>query len=163
MPAENSTARPYIGLMLRYTSHELRRAMDQYMAERVAPELTGVRGMVLGEICCANDQGRDLYQRDLEEWLHIGRSSITTLLQGMEQDGFIRRESVAQDARFKRLCATEKGRACCDDLQTAMSVFEAQLCEGLTRAQLEQVQQCLGVLLQNAHNMAQRSSQPPAP
>ena len=64
----------------------LRRAMDTRIAAEVTPELTGVRGMLLGEIICANNENRDVYQRDVEQWSHIRRSSVTAILQGMERE-----------------------------------------------------------------------------
>lgn len=99
----------HFGALLSHTSRMLRRAMDTRIAAEVTPELTGVRGMLLGEIICANNENRDVYQRDVEQWFHIRRSSVTAILQGMEQDGFITRCSVEKDARLKRLAATPKG------------------------------------------------------
>ena len=93
----------HFGALLSHTSRMLRRAMDTRIAAEVTPELTGVRGMLLGEIICANNENRDVYQRDVEQWFHIRRSSVTAILQGMEQDGFITRCSVEKDARLKRL------------------------------------------------------------
>ena len=43
----------------------------------VSSELSGVRGMVLGDIVRAERQGRDVYQRDIEQWFNIRRSSVT--------------------------------------------------------------------------------------
>lgn len=73
----------HFGALLSHTSRMLRRAMDTRTAAEVTPELTGVRGMLLGEIICANNENRDVYQRDVEQWFHIRRSSVTAILQGM--------------------------------------------------------------------------------
>ena len=102
----------HFGALLNQTSRLIRRALDARINAEVSSELSGVRGMVLGDIVRAERQGRDVYQRDIEQWFNIRRSSVTAMLQGMEQDGFITRSAVAKDARLKRLIATEKGRAC---------------------------------------------------
>ena len=99
----------HFGALLNQTSRLIRRALDARINAEVSSELSGVRGMVLGDIVRAERQGRDVYQRDIEQWFNIRRSSVTAMLQGMEQDGFITRSAVAKDARLKRLIATEKG------------------------------------------------------
>lgn len=99
----------HFGALLSHTSRMLRRAMDTRIAAEVTPELTGVRGMLLGEIICANNENRDVYQRDVEQWFHIRRSSVTAILQGMEQDGFITRCSVEKDARLSGWPPPPKG------------------------------------------------------
>ena len=42
----------HFGALLSHTSRMLRRAMDTRIAAEITPELTGVRGMLLGEIIC---------------------------------------------------------------------------------------------------------------
>ena len=100
----------HFGALLNQSARVIRRALDARISG-VNPDLSGVRGMVLGDIVRANRNGRDVYQRDIEQWFNIRRSSVTALLQGMEQDGFITRCAVEKDARLKRLVATDKGRA----------------------------------------------------
>ena len=84
--------------------------------------------MVLGDIVRANRNGRDVYQRDIEQWFNIRRSSVTALLQGMAQDGFITRCAVEKDARLKRLVATDKGRAAGFGRQRRDKAFQNQRC-----------------------------------
>ena len=77
----------HFGALLNQTSRLIRRALDARINAEVSSELSGVRGMVLGDIVRAERQGRDVYQRDIEQWFNIRRSSVTAMLQGMEQDG----------------------------------------------------------------------------
>ena len=128
----------------------LRRAMDARIAAEVTPELTGVRGMILGEIFRANNENRDVYQRDVEQWLHIRRSSVTAILQGMEQDGFITRCSVEKDARLKRLVVTPKGVAYHDRIGTSINRFEQDLQQGLTPEEMAAARAVLTRILHNA-------------
>ena len=102
----------HVGRTLNYAAREISCALDAYISTRVSPELTGMRGMVLGFLMQETESGKQIYQRDLEARFHTNRSSITTMLQGMEQSGFITREVVAKDARLKSLVPTEKGRQC---------------------------------------------------
>ena len=70
--------------------------------------ITGVQGRILGFIS-HNSKNRDIFQKDIEEELDIRRSSVTSVLQLMEKNGFIERVSVSEDARLKKLIITEKG------------------------------------------------------
>jgi DNA-binding MarR family transcriptional regulator len=54
-------------------------------------------------------QDEAVYQKDLEAFFHIARSTATGILQGMEKQGFLIRCSVESDARLKRIVLTEKG------------------------------------------------------
>ena len=136
----------------------LRRAMDTRIAAEVTPELTGVRGMLLGEIICANNENRDVYQRDVEQWFHIRRSSVTAILQGMEQDGFITRSAVAKDARLKRLIATEKGRACHKQIKASIARFEDDLQSGIDPQQVAAARAVLEQTLRNAQHILQEEN-----
>ena len=86
----------HVGRTLNYAAREISCALDAYISTRVSPELTGMRGMVLGFLMQETESGKQIYQRDLEARFHTNRSSITTMLQGMEQDGFITRSAVAK-------------------------------------------------------------------
>lgn len=143
----------HFGALLSHTARMLRRAMDTRIAAEVTPELTGVRGMLLGEIICANNENRDVYQRDVEQWFHIRRSSVTAILQGMEQDGFITRCSVERDARLKRLAATPKGVAYHDRIRASIDRFEQDLQKGLTPAEVEASRVVLAQILHNAQRI----------
>ena len=110
----------HFGALLNQSARVIRRALDARISG-VNPDSSGVRGMVLGDIVRANRNGRDVYQRDIEQWFNIRRSSVTALLQGMEQDGFITRCAVEKDARLKRLVATDKGRACHVEIEASIA------------------------------------------
>ena len=70
--------------------------------------LTGVQARILGFVYYKSDK-RDIFQRDIEEELDIRRSSVTSVLQLMEKNGYIQRVSVSEDARLKKIILTEKG------------------------------------------------------
>ncbi len=51
---------------------------------------------------------RDIFQRDFEAYFSIRRSTATKILQLMEKNGLISRESVPYDARLKKITLTDK-------------------------------------------------------
>ncbi|MBQ0001516.1 MAG: winged helix-turn-helix transcriptional regulator [Clostridiales bacterium] len=52
-----------------------------------------------------------VYQKDIEAFFRIARSTATGVLQCMEKQGYLTRCSVEGDARLKRLVLTEKAIA----------------------------------------------------
>ena len=148
----------HFGALLNQTSRVIRRALDARIAAEVTTELSGARGMVLGDIVRAERQGRDVYQRDIEQWFNIRRSSVTALLQGMEQDGFITRGAVAKDARLKRLVATEKGRACHKEIEACIARFENDLQKGIDSQQSAVARAVLEQTLRNAQHILQEGN-----
>ena len=148
----------HFGALLNQTSRLIRRALDARINAEVSSELSGVRGMVLGDIVRAERQGRDVYQRDIEQWFNIRRSSVTAMLQGMEQDGFITRSAVAKDARLKRLIATEKGRACHKQIEASIARFEDDLQSGIDPQQAAAARAVLEQTLRNAQHFLQEEN-----
>ena len=133
----------HFGALLNQTSRLIRRALDARINAEVSSELSGVRGMVLG---------------DIEQWFNIRRSSVTAMLQGMEQDGFITRSAVAKDARLKRLIATEKGRACHKQIEASIARFEDDLQSGIDPQQAAAARAVLEQTLRNAQHILQEEN-----
>ena len=142
-----------IGAVFHRTAIAIRRALDAAISAQVSPELTGLRGMALGFIVERQKRGEPVYQRDLETRFHINRSSVTALLQGLEQSGFIVRTPVEQDARLKSLAPTEKGLACTEAIRTCVRNFEDRLRTGISPEQIDTTCQVVRCLLQNVEEM----------
>lgn len=142
-----------LGRSLNRISREINGALDVRVASQVSPELTGVRGMVLGYVIASTHKGEEIYQRDVETEFHINRSSVTALLQGLEQAGFINRVSVEQDARLKSLVPTEKGIQCHADLQRCIDAFEKDLRAGFSPAEIAGFMHSLNTLYTNVQNI----------
>ena len=150
----------HFGALVVQTARVIRRALDARISAEVTPELTGVRGMLLGEIVRANQENRDVYQRDVERWMQIRRSSVTAVLQAMERDGFISRCSVEKDARLKRLSATPKGVAYHERIRVSIANFERDLQKGIEPAAQPLARMALEQVLANAQVLA---GEQPAP
>ena len=148
----------HFGALLNQIARLIRRALDARISAAVATGLSGMRGMVLGDIVRANRNGRDVYQRDIEQWFNIRRSSVTALLQGMEQDGFITRCAVEKDARLKRLVATDKGRACHAEIEASIAQFESDLQKGIDPQQAAVARAVLEQTLRNAQHILEEGN-----
>ena len=69
--------------------------------------LTSVQALTLQYVLVESEK-RDVFQKDLEEFLEIKGSSVTSLLNNLERNGYLRREPLAEDARYKRLVPTKE-------------------------------------------------------
>lgn len=95
----------YIGKSILRLSNKIARKISKESAKF---GVTGVQGRILGFIYC-NSSKKDIFQKDIEEDLNIRRSSVTSILQLMEKDDYIKRVRVSEDGRLKKIILTERG------------------------------------------------------
>lgn len=96
-----------VGFMIHKLDMGVKRVLDARMKAAGYDEVTLMHGWILKYLY--DNRDRDVFQRDIEKQFSIGRSTVTTIIQLMEKRDLIRRESVEQDARLKKVLLTEKG------------------------------------------------------
>lgn len=57
-----------------------------------------------------NNEEGSAYQKEVELFFNIKRSSVTSILQNMEKSGLLTREGIADDGRMKKVRLTKKGK-----------------------------------------------------
>ena len=72
--------------------------------------LTSIQTRILGYLRHEEDEGRSVFQKDIEEVFRIKKSSVTSVLQTLEKKELITRESIPEDARVKKLVLTDNAR-----------------------------------------------------
>ena len=80
------------------------------------------------------------------------KSTVTGILQLMEKNGFIYRESVEKDARLKRIVPTKKAEALRPSILSHINESEAQMTQGISK---KDVAVCKQVLLQMLQNLSE--------
>ena len=93
-------------------------------------EITNKNGWIIGFI--ADNQDRDIFQRDIEEMFSIRRSTVSSMLQLMEKKGLIIRESVGYDARLKKLTLTPRAWEIHNQMIENLKENEKKLSTGLS-------------------------------
>lgn len=93
--------------------------------------VTGIQSRILGFIYYKSDK-KDIFQRDIEEEFDIRRSSVTSVLQLMETNGYIKRISVAEDGRLKKIVLTQKGLEIQKNVYEFIVKFEQSLSDELS-------------------------------
>lgn len=125
----------HLGLEVHRLEKLMARQRGYSAAHQDADRQTGMHGYLLRYLY--ENQGRDVFQRDIEKAFSISRSSVTVTLQLMEKNGLIRRESVAQDARLKRIVLTQKARDLHRQIEADILAFESNLARGISEEEQE--------------------------
>lgn len=124
-------------------SNKLRRKIDAFSTRG---QMSGAQGKVLHFLLA---QSGDVFQKDVEEEFSLRPSSATELLKRMEQDGFIRRESMPGDARRKRIVVCEKGLAYKEAVMADILGLEAELTRRVDPGDLETFFRVIEQMLKN--------------
>lgn len=97
-----------------------------------------------------------VYQKDIEEEFQIRKSTASGMLQLLEKNGFILRESEKKDARLKRILPTKKAEALRPDILAHIAQSEAQLTANIPQAD---VLTCKKVLCQMLFNLTESNKE----
>ena len=123
------------GKYLKHIMNHMVRKIDHKVSQ---DGLTTVQGRVIGYLAKKERTGEVVFQRDVEEEFHIRRSSVTSVIQGLEKNEYITRESVAQDARLKKIILTDKGRKINESVRETIFSEERKILQVLTDEEKEQ-------------------------
>ena len=139
MPSERD-----IGFEIRTLSNLIRRDVEKNIAA-MDPKPNGINYFY-------ENRDRDIFQKDFEEKFLIRRSTASNMLKLMEKDGYIKRVSVENDARLKKIVLTDKAikthTAICRDI----AAREKRLRKGLTDEELEAFFRIVEKLKKNMEN-----------
>ena len=123
-----------IGFEIRKLDHMLERNIQAHVRAAGIDEVTLMHGWIIRYLYMNRE--RDVFQRDIEQYFSIGRSTVTNIIQLMEKKGFILRESVEHDARLKKVVLTKKGIRNHEMIENLIEKLDASLVEGITDEEL---------------------------
>lgn len=127
----------------------MNRKMQRHFASYFSDSpLTCIQGIVLHYIIVENVR-RDIFPKDLEEFLGIKGSSVTSLINNLEQGGYLRRESLESDGRYKKLVLTEKTKEMQEDIVRRVFDYMHSMFVGIPEEHLKIFE---SVILQMAKN-----------
>lgn len=125
-----------VGHEIKILSNLIKRCIGNSKVIAETDKLTGTHGYIIGYLYHNRDKG-DIFQRDIEEEFSIRRSTATGILQLMEKNGLVLRESVACDARLKKLVLTPKAIAIQEAIIMEFENLETELKQGLTQEDID--------------------------
>lgn len=129
---------------------KLNRKMQRHFASYFSDsQLTCIQGLVLHYIIIESAK-RDVFPKDLEEFLEIKGSSVTSLINNLERGGYLRRESLPADGRYKRLVLTKKTRKMQDDILRRVFDYMRDMFAGIPEKDLEVFESVILQMTKNA-------------
>lgn len=129
------TERNDIGFKTRILANLLKRDVEKSKRELGIDLPSGINGWAISYFFDNSD--KDIFQKDFENEFSIRRSTASNILKTMEQNGFITRESVASDARLKKIMLTEKAINIHKSVLKSINAREERLRNGLTPDEIE--------------------------
>ena len=91
---------------------------------------------------------KNIKRKDLENYLNLKGSSVTSLMNGLEKNGFLERVPSEKDGRRKILSLTEKSKEIVKQMDLVFEATDNQLQEGMS----EEEKMTFRLLLGIAHN-----------
>jgi DNA-binding MarR family transcriptional regulator len=93
----------------------------------------------------------DATHSDLMRHLELEAPSVTSLVDGMERKGWVKRTRSTEDARVKRLSLTPRGRRLIEDAHEAMAPIEERMAATLTASEQATLRRLLRTLIEGMH------------
>ncbi|WP_141502822.1 MarR family winged helix-turn-helix transcriptional regulator [Paenibacillus luteus] len=124
-----------IALELRTLRNMLHRQIDGFINQTYGDQLTGMHGWVLKYF--VDNQDKEIFQRDFENKFTIRRSTASKILQLMEKNNLIIRQSVPYDARLKQIILTPTALEYYEAIVGKYAQIERELKKGLSQEELD--------------------------
>lgn len=146
-----------IGPEIHCTDRKLSRNLSAHVRKAGIDEVTMMHGWIIRYLY--ENRDRDIFQKDIEQQFSVGRSTVTNLIQLMEKKGFVKRESVKQDARLKKVILTDKGAGNQEAFEDVVEHIEEELSEGISEEELRIFYQVLDQINQNVKKYEEHNRQ----
>lgn len=142
---ENS---PNLGRLIGYCSRLGMQYLDMRL-RRSRYNVTPVQSHTLLYLTCCQEA---VTQRKLEGELRLRPSTVTGIIDRLEEKGYVVRRPSPQDARCRLISATEAGRRMADTFRSALDDADKAFQADLSEAEQNQVQVLLGRIIANLEN-----------
>ncbi len=136
-----------IGFNVRRLSNYIKRDIEKSSASGKIVLPKGVNGWAIHYFY--ENRDKQVFQRDFENRFSIRRSTASNILKTMEQNGFIERVSVLNDARLKQIILTEKAIKIHEEIMRDIERREALLRKGFTDAEIDEFLAMIDRLISN--------------
>jgi len=119
----------HVGRQIMETAHRIKVNLDSVLDSH---GINGLQARILGFVEKSDCENRDIYQKDIETEFKIRRSSVTSVLNTLEKNGFIQRCSVENDGRLKKIVLTAKAKKVGATHRATIDRFEQNLMDNMT-------------------------------
>lgn len=139
-----------IGRQLASLNHLLKRNIENEYSSCELMKISATNGYILFYL--NENKDKDIFQKDLEGYFSITRSTASKVISLMESKGLLTRGGVSGDARLKKLALTEKGEEMLTVLINNRKRMEARLTNGFSEQEIAQLHDYLRRMKENLKN-----------
>ena len=140
-----------LGFRIRSVWQQVKRLMNRHLTENNSYGLTGMQFAIVSYLAKESAE-RDVFQKDLEQKFDIRKSTVTGILNTMERDGLLLRETVPYDARLRKMMLTVMALHAKKNTEQVIDSVESQLSKGLTEEEITTFLNILEKISKNAES-----------
>lgn len=131
--------------MINFISNRLRNRSQEVHTQL---GIGSAQGKILNYVL-VESEAHSVYQKDLEREFGLRPSTVTEMLNALEQKKLIQRVSDEWDGRYKKIVFTEKARSMKDRIRQEVEETEHLLLQGITEQEKQEFLRIAGKMLQN--------------
>lgn len=135
---------PQIGILIKNISNIIATELNNNLKPY---NITGVQARVLFYINCVSG---NVFQKDIQNHLKLANSTVTGIVQRLEEKQLIERHISSEDSRYKCHVLTDKGRDVIKNLSDySTTVMEQRILNGFSEDEIETLTSLLSRILKN--------------
>lgn len=143
---KNFDPKEHVGLLIKFINGRVVTKINKNLAEF---NLTGVQHEILCFID-RNEHEGDVFQKDIEKCLKLTNPTVTGIVKRLEEKEMIVRCPSSNDARYKCLHVTEKGKeVICKSFNFGSNNIEKKLVKGMSHEEVKMLKHLLYKALRN--------------
>lgn len=136
-----------VGFEIRRLDHMISKEIEARVKEEGIDEITLMNGWIMRYLY--ENRKKDIFQKDIEKFFSIGRSTVTNIIQILEKKGYVRRESVEHDARLKKVILTEQGIESHEKIEAIIGCLNHRMIQGIEEEDLKGFQRVADQIRKN--------------
>jgi len=114
-----------------------------------SPDLTNGRGTVIHFIHSMNQDGKEIYQKDIEKNFNVNRSTASLVLQELENAGYLTKEISKTDKRLKEIKLTDKALEFVCEFDQMIQELNQKALDGFSDEEISKLKDYLGKIISN--------------
>lgn len=143
---KNFDPKEHVGLLIKFINGRVVTKINKNLVEF---NLTGVQHEILCFID-RNEHEGDVFQKDIEKCLKLTNPTVTGIVKRLEEKEMIVRCPSSNDARYKCLHVTEKGKeVICKSFNFGSNNIEKKLVKGMSHEEVKMLKHLLYKALRN--------------
>lgn len=125
-----------LGYRIKTLSNLMKRNMDKHFGPQ-HDRATMMQTWIIGFVQLRDSEGKDTFQKDIEEEFSINRSTTSEMLTLMSKRKLIKRVPVDYDGRLKKIVLTQKSLEIHEWINQTMVQLHEKLTNGLSSEEIE--------------------------